>query len=509
MVSVTRYGESCSTTTVSTAALSRYIPHENVSHEMEEEFELAECSDVSALDSSIGMELDSSLTRKRRLVEEASKSSGTVAKYGRAPDWDTDKFFDNSWSDFLASNIPDSFDVAWLTRNPKWKKWLQVIPNHGDVDATRFKCRICAEYYDKFGLVPQSKPALASEQGVTLRKGAKIKNYEFFKEHVEGKRSSKGKNICPRSGKSVHQTILERLKGDERSRFRLELPEIQMEIGGQNLIYKVTADMMRTVYAEVKINIPFYSHPKFVELQRMNGIDLGRHHHDNNAAKRMCVFISDEMHKELINHLKTVDSPFSLIVDTSTDYAGNHFLIVLIRAFEFDKNAENEITAERPVVYFYRLIEMGHSEDAQTMLNLIDTALEDDNKFGGRFRDKFKKKLVGFASDGASVMQGKYGGLAKKLEDYSGRSIYSIHCMAHRLQLATGHAWENAPIFNEAERLIDGIYNFYNNKGHKRKAHLKETAAALERVYYQFSGIFKVRWIASEFSECYKIFQSL
>ena len=105
-------------------------------------------------------------------------------------------------------------------------------------------------------------------------------------------------------------------------------------------------------------------------------------------------------------------------------------------------------------------------------------------------------------------MHGKYGGLSKKLEEYTGKSVYSIHCMAHRLQLAIGHALENVPIFQEMERLVDGIFSFYNNKGHKRKAHLNETSIALEMVYYQYSGLFIVRWISSEFLACSKIFKS-
>ena len=73
-------------------------------------------------------------------------------------------------------------------------------------------------------------------------------------------------------------------------------------------------------------------------------------------------------------------------------------------------------------------------------------------------------------------MLGKKNGLSKKLEEYLGRGLFSVHCMAHRLQLSAGHAFENKPKFQRLEELISGIYNFYNNKGHKRKGHLRETA---------------------------------
>ena len=47
-----------------------------------------------------------------------------------------------------------------------------------------------------------------------------------------------------------------------------------------------------------------------------------------------------------------------------------------------------------------------------------------------------KSNLVGFASDGASVMLGRHQGLGVHFERFSSRpKIYKIHCMAHRLNL--------------------------------------------------------------------------
>ena len=68
------------------------------------------------------------------------------------------------------------------------------------------------------------------------------------------------------------------------------------------------------------------------------------------------------------------------------------------------------------------------------------------------------------------------------------------------MQLSTGHAFESLEYFQQLEQLITGISNFYNNKGHKRKEHLKETADALVETCYEFSALFKIRWLAAEFS---------
>ena len=56
--------------------------------------------------------------------------------------------------------------------------------------------------------------------------------------------------------------------------------------------------------------------------------------------------------------------------------------------------------------------------------------------------------------------------------------------------------------------MISGLNSFYNNKGHKRKGHLKETAAALEVTYYELTALFKIRWISCEFAAVHKIYKS-
>ena len=51
--------------------------------------------------------------------------------------------------------------------------------------------------------------------------------------------------------------------------------------------------------------------------------------------------------------------------------------------------------------------------------------------------DNWKGKLVGSATDGASVMLGENGGVVKRVMDIVGRTyIQSVHCSAHRLELA-------------------------------------------------------------------------
>ena len=100
--------------------------------------------------------------------------------------------------------------------------------------------------------------------------------------------------------------------------------------------------MLRTVFAEVKMNIPFKLHPMVVQLMKLNSAEMGSHHRHNNEPNRMLQSIRKHMHMLLLTHLSAEESgPLSFILDTSTDLRGNHYLITDIRVLEEDKDPEN------------------------------------------------------------------------------------------------------------------------------------------------------------------------
>ena len=286
-----------------------------------------------------------------------------------------------------------------------------------------------------------------------------------------------------RSGRSVHSKILSTLRENLQPQIKtsVQILETAIQARGGNAKYLITSRMIRTVYVETKLNIALMQHSKVVELQKLNSADMGYHHRDKRAAKRMLETISKYMHLQLVTHLCSEESGhLSLIVDSTTDVRGNHYMITYIRAMEYDRDPENgNLLLVRPVVYFYKMIYLDFFEDSDALLRSITDAVRYDSISVPDFEKKFKAKLIAFSSDGASVMQGKHNGLSRKLEQYVNRSLVSVHCMAHRLQLSAGHAFEEVPLFNKLEELISAKYNFYNNKGHKRKGHLRQTSEAL------------------------------
>ena len=453
-------------------------------------------------------------TQVDNFTQSECSGSQVLNKTKNIRDWESLAYWQNNWKEFLQNYLRDQFDVRWLETHPDWKKWLIVIPNNDEPLNTHFKCRICSEYYSKFYGKPQSRPALATDDGWVLnpRSDQKRKNYEMFDEHESGKKGNKGSGNAQRSGRSVHAGIIDRLNSEESMRIRSGMETITKILNTTSEFkkYKATAAMLLTVYTEQKLNIPFLNHPVLVALQLINGIDLGEIHRSRFIAKTMTLFISKQMHKLLLVHLYKNQYPISLIIDSTTDKGSNHYMIMYLRSLESERNPQtNEITREYPIVYFYSLERINYDESAQGYMNTISQKFNSENTVVGKnFENIIKQNLIGFASDGANVMIGSNGGVSQKLTEYVERPIFTIHCLAHRLQLAVGRAWNEKSYFQKLEELTNSIHNFYFNKGHKRFAHYRETIDAFDASLYKFNYIFEVRWISSEYSALEKIFKS-
>ena len=415
-------------------------------------------------------------------------------------DFETTKYFKSEWIEFIRENLGDKFHVKWFDSNPQWKTWLTITPNYDDPSKTKFHCRICKENFDNLGFRQQMKSTFASDNGFVLG-NVKHKNREAFEIHIDG-RSDKDRgrtdDTIPRC--SIHQTIIDNLIKSKNQRLKNQVEELDAEINNpqsHNPKFAATANMFRLVYTEALLNIPLHNHIKMVELLKVSNVAMGTHHYERRSATRMLMLISETFHSKFLRHVLESNYPLSLILDATTDAAGKHFVIVYLRSLEADK-AEGKITQVRPVLYFYKLLEFGLEETSQAYLDLLKSSFEETAEREINFEQVFKSRLIAFGSDGASVMIGKNNGLIVKLKEYLGRPILSVHCLAHRLHLATGRAWKDNEQFKKFEKIINNVYVFYNNRGHKRKAHLRATASILEVQHYEFNQVFPVRWIASE-----------
>ena len=70
-------------------------------------------------------------------------------------------------------------------------------------------------------------------------------------------------------------------------------------------------------------------------------------------------------------------------------------------------------------------------------------------------------RLVGFGSDGASVMTGRHSGVATRIKNRQ-PIVTSIHCVAHRLALAASQAGERVKFVQDTFKpTLRQLFYFY------------------------------------------------
>jgi len=386
------------------------------------------------------------------------------------------------------------FRAEWLTQIQKYqaryvattlftnenKVWLEYLFAPLNPDISKFRCRICYGY-TKDNKLTKNIPLLATVDGYFE------KNYKMV-----------WKKISSHTKSFVHEQAIKSLKENYIISLKTGLNDLQATRTSDLTATSIpTVKMIRTVYAEIKLAISMNSHPDIVELQKLNGVDLGTHHFDRTSATKIMESISELMHSTLIKSLKENNHPLSIILDTSTDAANNNFLLIYIRSIENNY----------PMTYFYRCLHIT-SETSESLFNVIKDAFKQD-----KLLEYFKEKAYGFVSDGAPVMLGVRGGLSRLINGMTVNNLYNVHCMAHRLQLVTGHAFDEVNGFKQNfESVVNGLYSFYYDKSFKRKHSLIQTAEELGFKFNELHYIYSIRWVSSEFTaleSIYKLYPSI
>lgn len=291
-----------------------------------------------------------------------------LAKLGNKidEDWDRLDKFNPIWLDQMDSN---KMPVLAIKKSIEIKKWFQ----YSRIPIPRYWCWLCLKYGNELGMGYQYRNDLVSEEGQEVLSDKK-KNYGLIEFHHKSK---------------YHRTIVQKLIEKKSKTLHNVFIEAQNKKETANPVYQATAKMFRTVYGAIRMNLPFGSFGRLVELQKANGVELGSFFANDKGASKLMGVIYERMREILIEYLKKNEKPLSLLIDTST--AGKQFMSVLIQTLEND----------RPVVYFYDLIEL-NSETGLSMYSALYNKFQKDNLI-----DCFKNNLYAVSTDGASSMTGK------------------------------------------------------------------------------------------------------
>ena len=162
---------------------------------------------------------------------------------------------------------------------------------------------------------------------------------------------------------------------------------------------------------------------------------------------------------------------FSLMIDESTDIETTQTLIIYIRLVN-----KGEI-----ITRFLELVKLpGGTADhiLGTLLDVMNT------------RNLPMEKLLGMATDGASVMMGVRCGVTTRMKERN-PFMLTTHCIAHCLALASGKAADTVKYFKKYQQYVNTIYHY----SPKHSNTLKRVQEILECVERKFQQVFHTRWL--------------
>lgn len=221
-----------------------------------------------------------------------------------------------------------------------------------------------------------------------------------------------------------------------------------------------------------------------MRMQELNGAEIGNIHKSDKACAEIIGHIAKEMRRKFVCNVKKIDSRVSITIDESTIH-GRAYLIVYMRCDVSGKGDVDNV--------FLDLVELTDGVDAESIYNALMTSLHEagmDDVF-------LKTRLISIATDGAAALTGKNSGLVVRLKEKF-PNVQSVHCMAHRLELAVKDALKQAPGTNQFEIFISKLYSLYNQSTRNARL-LREAAAELDIQILRIGQIFTIRWVASSF----------
>jgi hypothetical protein len=213
---------------------------------------------------------------------------------------------------------------------------------------------------------------------------------------------------------------------------------------------------MRLAFFIAKENLAIKKFHSLLELTHFNedGKVPELTHYSEKSFREMIEIFSSILQKETLH--KARDSEyFSILVDESMDSSKHENLLIHIRYFN-----TNESKTQTEYVTTRRLTRC----DAQGLYDTVQKFFSENNL-------KFRK-LMGFGSDGASVIIGVRQSLLQKLKQKN-PFVTNTHCINHRLALASSDLLEQIPYLVEYVEIISDIHNFFS-KSAKRNLTLKE-----------------------------------
>lgn len=170
---------------------------------------------------------------------------------------------------------------------------------------------------------------------------------------------------------------------------------------------------LRAVYSVAKVGDPILRISETMKLLKVSGVQVMNGYDNAPSHWEMVEIMAQHFRKLLESEIR--DAPcFSLIVDESTDISVTKNLIFYVRYWADDRLQTR---------FLANVALPDGRADAETIFNAIL------KRFNAA--DLSIDKMIGFGSDGASVMVGDTSGVAARLKQLN-PNIMNFHCEAHK-----------------------------------------------------------------------------
>ena len=147
-----------------------------------------------------------------------------------------------------------------------------------------------------------------------------------------------------------------------------------------------TIKVFRTAYYVAKNERPYSDHPKLIELQVLNGGDIGIGLRSLFSATSIIDNIAKEMKNKICSNIVELEKKIPILVDESTAH-GKSILIIYLKVQTSKEESDSEC-------FFLDLVELKAQASKVIIASVLDCLLANG------FSDEFlRSHLVAFASD--------------------------------------------------------------------------------------------------------------
>ncbi|XP_023820933.1 E3 SUMO-protein ligase KIAA1586-like isoform X1 [Oryzias latipes] len=299
--------------------------------------------------------------------------------------------------------------------------------------------------------------------------------------------SSLRKKIHEHKNSAAHKEVVKILETAKKDTL------VNMNTKSQDFAFETTARVFRTAYYVAKYNKPFTDFESLIDLQETNLINMGRVLHSKTVCVDIVDHVASQMKKEIMTKIIQNRSKITVLADESTNVGNKSTLIVFVKA--------SVDGAMEPISFPLDLVDLDSLCAAHIKEKLINCLLKN-----GFTMQLLQELLIGFCSDGASVMLGVKSGVGKLLKD-DFPSIVLWHCLNHRLELAVDQALDKTGGTKDFQAFLDSLYSLYSQSP-KNMRELSECAHNLHITLKRIGRVFSVRWVASSWRAVNAVWQS-